>query len=301
MTIKISVIVPVYNVEKYLKACLKSLVNQTLKDIEIICVNDGSTDNSPAILDEFAEKYPQVKIINKANGGISSARNTGIREAQGEYIGFVDSDDRVSKDFYKALYDCAKKYNSDIACSNIVRCGKIIRKYKLKYKKEASYTDDYEKLKIANIPKHNYVWNKIYKRDALLNLNIYFPENMVYEDIYWSTPIICALKNLSVTTEGKYYYKKRKGSITTQKSNEADCNFANTYLIKFLEDKNLTHLFDNHKIKKDKIKCCKITIFLTNTYYSGIKKYYLLGFLPMPAQLGEILAKQLARCKQIDQ
>lgn len=99
--IKISVIVPVFNAEKYLKMCLNSLVSQTLKNIEIICIDDGSTDNSLAILDKFKSKDDRIKIIKQKNYGVSMARNNGISEAQGEYIGFVDADDWVDKDFLK--------------------------------------------------------------------------------------------------------------------------------------------------------------------------------------------------------
>ena len=99
--IKISVIVPVFNAEKYLKMCLNSLVSQTLKNIEIICIDDGSTDNSLAILDKFKSKDNRIKIIKQKNYGVSMARNNGISEAQGEYIGFVDADDWVDKDFFE--------------------------------------------------------------------------------------------------------------------------------------------------------------------------------------------------------
>ena len=113
--IKISVIVPVFNAEKYLKMCLNSLVSQTLKNIEIICIDDGSTDNSLAILDKFKSKDDRIKIIKQKNYGVSMARNNGISEAQGEYIGFVDADDWVDKDFFEKLYNATQKYNADIA------------------------------------------------------------------------------------------------------------------------------------------------------------------------------------------
>lgn len=106
--IKISVIVPVFNAEKYLKMCLNSLVSQTLKNIEIICIDDGSTDNSLAILDKFKSKDNRIKIIKQKNYGVSMARNNGISEAQGEYIGFVDADDWVDKDFFEKLYNAAQ-------------------------------------------------------------------------------------------------------------------------------------------------------------------------------------------------
>ena len=107
--IKVSIIVPVYNVEKYLKRCLDSITNQTLKELEIICINDGSTDNSLKILKQYAHKDKRISIINKQNEGLSVARNTGMEAASGEYIGFVDSDDWIDLDFYKKLYTTAKK------------------------------------------------------------------------------------------------------------------------------------------------------------------------------------------------
>ena len=100
-TAKISIIIPVYNVEKYLKKCLQSVINQTIPEIEIICVNDGSTDESPQILEEFTQEDDLIKIINKENGGIASARNRGLAYATGEYIGFVDSDDWIDPHMYE--------------------------------------------------------------------------------------------------------------------------------------------------------------------------------------------------------
>ena len=113
---KISVIIPVYNCEKFIEKCLQSLVNQTLTDIEIILVNDGSTDNSQKIIEKFSDT--RIKLINKKNGGQSSARNVGLDVANGEYIGFIDSDDWVDSDFFEKLYNTAKKYNADISISN---------------------------------------------------------------------------------------------------------------------------------------------------------------------------------------
>ena len=113
--IKVSVIVPVYNVEKYLRQCLDSIINQTLKEIEILCINDGSTDSSPEILKEYEEKDSRIKIINKKNAGLSAARNQGLELAKGEYVSFIDSDDWINETFCEALYTAAKKYDSDIA------------------------------------------------------------------------------------------------------------------------------------------------------------------------------------------
>ena len=111
---KLSVIIPVYNVENYLRECLDSITSQTVKDIEIICIDDGSTDNSPKILKEYQKKDSRIKIITKENGGQASARNLGIKKAQGEYIAFIDSDDFIESEMLEKLYTKAKDNNLDI-------------------------------------------------------------------------------------------------------------------------------------------------------------------------------------------
>ena len=130
--IKISVIVPVYNVENYLRKCLYSLVNQTLQEIEILMVNDGSTDHSQEIIDEFQTDFPlKIKAFKKENGGLSDARNFGIAQAKGEYFGFVDSDDEVSPGMFEEMYHLAKKHDAEMVICNLQKVnekGKIIRK-----------------------------------------------------------------------------------------------------------------------------------------------------------------------------
>ncbi len=133
---KVSIIIPVYNVEKYLQRCLDSVVNQTLKDIEIICVNDGSTDNSAIILEEFSKKDERIKIVNQKNGGLSRARNTGLEHSNGDYIGFLDSDDWIDLDYYEKLHDAAERNNCDIAFADFIRKNEKNHKVRLGLKKE---------------------------------------------------------------------------------------------------------------------------------------------------------------------
>ena len=116
---KLSVIIPVYNVEEYLNECLDSITNQTLEGIEIICIDDGSTDNSPNLLKEYQKKDQRIKIITKENGGQATARNLGIKEAHGEYIAFIDSDDFIEPEMLEKLYTKAKNNNLDIAMCKI--------------------------------------------------------------------------------------------------------------------------------------------------------------------------------------
>ena len=166
---KVSVIIPVYNVEEYLRECLDSVVNQTLKDIEIICVNDGSTDNSLAILEEYAAKDERLRVFTQENQGQSVARNLAMEKARGEYIGFVDSDDWIDLDFYEKLYRAAVKAQADIACANIYKPDE--KRYYIKYSKVKVVSKTLKKYDVADIPRWNYTCNKIYKRSALNKIN----------------------------------------------------------------------------------------------------------------------------------
>ena len=115
---KVSIVVPIYNVEKYLEQCIDSIINQTLKEIEIILVDDGSPDNCPQICDDYVKKDSRIKVVHKTNGGLSSARNAGIEIATGDYIGFVDSDDYIELDMYEKMYNIAIENNVDFVMSD---------------------------------------------------------------------------------------------------------------------------------------------------------------------------------------
>ena len=198
---KISIIIPVYNCEKYITKCIESLLNQTFKDLEIIIVNDGSTDNSEKIIKNY--KDPRIKLINKKNGGQSSARNIGLDTAYGEYIGFVDSDDWVDSDYYEKLYDAAKKYNADIAMADFIRTGPKKHKIRLNITEEKVYEKTENKIKIANALKEGCIWNKIYKKEILNNIR--FNEGMYFEDGPFTLYALSASNKL-VTVPGIYYY-----------------------------------------------------------------------------------------------
>lgn len=225
---KVSVIVPVYNTENFLARCLESLINQTLQDIEIICVNDGSTDNSAKILEDFAQKDERIQIINQVNQGLSEARNNGIKIAQGEFIGFVDSDDWVSLDFFEKLYKTAIKYNAEIACTEAKRTdGKKCRSF-LNVKNEQVCTKTKDKYKACKFPRYCYVWNKIYKRDALLKADYPFPKGFNFEDMLWSHVIVDKLDTLVTVSGAYYFYFFNPHSITGvfNEKTEADAKYA---------------------------------------------------------------------------
>lgn len=205
---KVSVIIPVYNVEKYIKKCLDSLVNQTLSDIEIIVVNDGTPDNSQIIIDEYVKNYPDKVIsIVKENGGQGSARNIGLGKATGEYIGYVDSDDYVELNMYEELYDKAKENDSDI-----IICGNNIV-YENNYKKisEINYDNKYNNFENAFFGKMA-VWNKLYKKEILINNNIKFKEKVWYEDFAFTLKTLVNAKTIAFLDKSLYNYLWREGS-----------------------------------------------------------------------------------------
>lgn len=237
--VKISIIVPVYNVEKYLSECLESLVNQTLGDIEIICVNDGSTDGSLKILEEYAQKDARIKIISQENGGLSFARNRGIEQANGEFIAFVDSDDWVDEDFLEKLYNAAVKNDCDIAASTIIRKRPNAQKYRVHYTEERVFNTLEEKINICKIPVCCYVWNKLYRAE-LVKSN-FFKEGVYFEDCLWTPKVLEASKKLVTVPDTNYYYRATKGSIvkTNSPKKQNDSYNSKKYLIEFFARNNL--------------------------------------------------------------
>mgnify|MGYP004457952755 CR=1 FL=1 len=212
---KVSVIIPVYGVEKYIGKCLDSLVNQTLKDIEIIVVNDGTKDNSQKIIDKYAKKYKNIKALIKENGGQGSARNYGLELATGEYIGYVDGDDYVEYDMYEKLYNKAKENDLDV-----VICGNynVSEDYKNK-------TTDLEFTKfddnfINALLGKKAVWNKIYKRNIIGKTT--FRSKVWYEDFDFSIKVLTNAKKIDYVNEPLYDYLIREGS--TMNNSNVDRN-----------------------------------------------------------------------------
>lgn len=205
---KISVIVPVYGVEKYIDKCLNSLVKQSLKEIEIIVVNDGTKDNSQEIVDKYVKKYPdKVKSYIKENGGQGSARNYGLEKANGEYIGYVDGDDFIERDMYKKLYNKAKEADYDI-----VVCGNynVSEDYKTKNIDVFinNYNTDSENILFGKMA----VWNKIYKKEILINNKLEFKQKVWYEDLAFTLKAIINSNSYAFINEPLYDYLIREGS-----------------------------------------------------------------------------------------
>ncbi len=211
MSVSVSVIVPVYNVEKYLDECLSSLVNQTLSELEIIVVNDGTKDNSQSIIDHYVKQYPnKVVSLIKENGGLGDARNYGISYAKGEYIGFVDSDDIVHLEMVEKMFNKAKLEDSDLVLCDL----------------EYFYETSSEKMvkeglvQIENIDVNKtvflsplFAWNKLYRRSLFIESGLKYPIGLWYEDIPVTVPFFTLAKKISYVHETLIYYRQRSTSI----------------------------------------------------------------------------------------
>ncbi len=203
---KVSVIVPIYNVEKYISKCLDSLDNQTLKDIQIILVNDGSKDSSGKIAEEYSKKNPNKFIyVKKQNGGLSSARNYGLRYATGEYLCFLDSDDYIEPNTYEVMYEKAILENSDY-----VECD-FIWEYANKSKLDIRVLYSNKKEMLQNV--RVVAWNKLIKREIIEKNNITFPEGLRYEDVEFTYKLIPYLNNMSYVDMPLIHYVQRNNSI----------------------------------------------------------------------------------------
>ncbi len=208
----ISVIVPVYKVEKYLDKCVQSIVDQTYHDLEIILVDDGSPDNCPAMCDAWAEKDARIRVIHKENGGLSDARNAGMAAATGEYIGFVDSDDWLADDFYMVLLSALEQEQADIAACGVVLIGETQESFAGEKYTEKVFSPEQALRTIQNGDGfHAVAWNKLYKRP--LFQDIAYPVNKLNEDEFVTYRVMDRAKKLVLCQEAIYYYRQREDSI----------------------------------------------------------------------------------------
>ncbi len=208
----ISIIIPVYKVEKYLEKCIQSVINQTYENLQIILVDDGSPDNCGKICDEYAKKDHRIEVIHKSNGGLSDARNKGLEIAKGEYIGFVDSDDYIEADMYEVLYNLLKQYNADVSICNFY----TVSQEKIAIKNADNGIKEYNRIEILkeilldnNI--QSYAWNKLYKKDLFDEIK--YPVGKKYEDIGTTFYLLEKCNKVVVTGKPEYYYINRQDSI----------------------------------------------------------------------------------------
>ena len=242
---KISIIIPVYNVEKYIDGCLKSLVNQTLEDIEIIVVNDGSPDDSQKIIDKYQKKYPnKVKSYIKENGGQGSARNFGLTKATGKYIMYVDSDDTIDLNMCEELYNEINNKNCDVViCGNkvVAEDGKIL-------KEESAYPFANKDNNLINLLFGKMaVWNKIYKKDLIVNNKILFRSKVWYEDLDFSVKTLLMAKNVSFIDKPFYNYLLREGSTMNNSNINRNLEILDAFdeVIKYCKNKKIYKKYYN--------------------------------------------------------
>ena len=266
----VSIVIPIYNTEKYLEKCLNSLLNQALVDIEIICINDASTDNSLNIIYKYAEQDSRIRVINlvknKRQGG---ARNEGLKIATGEYIGFVDSDDWVDEKMFQCLYAEAIKQNADICVCDYYKVynGCEVEKEEI-LKDDIFYLSEVDKKKKI-ILAGGYICCCLIKRDLILNNNLFFPENVLYEDNAIGGAIFLAARNIIKVSEPFYYYRQDNVSTTRSMNNWNYFDRLKTALM-FLE--NMTRI-DVNRIYQEEIEFRFYELYHINTVFGCINLF----------------------------
>lgn len=255
----ISVIIPIYNVEKYLERCIVSLVKQEyFNDIEVILVNDGSTDNSWKICDKYEEKYENLKVINKRNGGLSDARNTGLKYATGQYIFFLDSDDMVLDSFIKDMENIITRYEPDMICFKYTfeKENNIFKPYgnkKITQQTVNETIDDLLKVKMGNQICFNVYKKKLFE-------DVVFPLNRAYEDIATLYKLILKSKRIVKTQYSYYVYNITNVSSITQNSTLKNIN--DMYLSVNEQISDLEYYFNNNGISKRYLRYYKLDKYI---------------------------------------
>ena len=239
---KVSIIIPIYNTEALLPRCLESVTAQTLKEIEIICVDDGSTDSSYSVLQSWAARDSRIIAIHQQNGRQGKARNTALDIASGEFVGMIDSDDYIPSDYFERLYDAACRHNADIAVCGIVKEKKTWEKTVVTYSTEEVADNAADKLQLCKCPPDFFPVNKLYRRSMLEALRLRFAENVQYEDVMFVLRAICESGRM-VTVPGTAY-RYVFNPTSTVKSRQTAAKQAQKYaahkaMVNYLESNGL--------------------------------------------------------------
>lgn len=266
-----SVVVPIYNVKKYLDECIDGIIRQSFKDYEIILVDDGSTDGSAEACDEWKNKYDSIKVIHKPNGGLSDARNVGANQAEGEYLVFLDSDDYWNDEFFlEKIYDITHLSNPDII---VFGYKKVLDEKELSIYTPRSRSKTIEELVLAgefNIC----AWDKIVRRELISSNNITFRKGVFSEDMEWCALLYKYVENVAVLPEAPHSYRQRNGSITKRISekNISDVvhNFEKCIQIKEELSQEKSNAFDYYLSKNISM----LMIALSQLDKVSQKKYY---------------------------
>lgn len=258
-----SVILPIYNVEKYLEECVDSILSQTFTDFELILVDDGSKDSSPAICDEYAKKDERIKVIHKPNGGLSDARNAGTAQAKGEYIIYIDSDDYItSEKFLKDVHDKAVATDSDIVLYKFSKFFDNTKKldnctFTLDFVESITDPDELLNELVKRDAYYGMAWIKAFRREIAIKNNIEFEKGLLGEDMDWYFGLILCSDKVSAIDKSYIAYRQREGSITTS-----------------LKLKNLTDFVYILEKWSEKIKNADISDSKKNALMGALAKYY---------------------------
>lgn len=236
----ISVIIPIYNVSRYLPQCMKSVLSQSYQDLEIILVDDGSTDDCPKMCDNYKEQDARVRVIHKKNGGLSDARNAGMKIATGEWTCFVDSDDWLDQEAIMKLYQFAIENRCEVVQGNIYYAYDDYLLYRQANKKEQERTvlSRHEAMRelIINNRVKNFAWGKLYKTNIIRDLE--FPIGKYFEDSFWQHLVIDRVEHFGIIDEPLCYYRQRGDSISGASSNrQNDFMEGNRERMEFIRDK----------------------------------------------------------------
>ena len=226
--LSVSVIVPVYNMEKYLKTCIESLLNQTYKFLSIIVVNDASTDESLTIMKNYERRYPKkiTVIDSKKNLMLGGARNLGIKSSQSDYIGFVDADDYIHPQMYQLLMKEAQTYSLDVVyCRHenvdenlsLADIPITLKSVHQKRKIFKTFTTE-ERMKMIVSRDYGSVWAGVYRRSLIEENGLFFPEHLAYEDNYWVYSLLLIIRSLAIISQRCYYYRIRDTSLSHKKN-----------------------------------------------------------------------------------
>ena len=259
---EISLIIPVYNVEKYLRKAFKSVEKQIFKDFEVIIVNDGSTDNSMEIINEFASRNKNFIVVDQENKGLSEARNKGISISKGKYIAFMDSDDYIEENFLSVLYENAVRHNADIVCCNFnfYYPENELKVYMPLTSLPGIYTGSKALKKlILDISVHHFAWNKLYKRNLFIDKDVRFYD-MYFEDIATSPRLFYYADKVVLLGKALYNYTSRESSILGNINYKKINDFISSLgtIRNFLENKKAYKKYKNHiwiYSQKAKIVC----------------------------------------------
>lgn len=283
---KFSIIIPIFNCEKYIEKCINSILIQTFKDFELILVDDGSTDNSGKICDFFADKDNRIKVIHKKNAGVSEARNEGINIASGEYITFVDADDWLEQNAYKTIYEKIKENNVDMLIFNY-NIAKNCKINKNRYFVENCIMTEKKDIQIiqANIlapaiTKNNtkkaliggYPWNKIYKKKIIKENNIYFEmncKNAVFEDVIFNYKYLENVNSVEIIDEALYNYRILNNSATRKYNN--NILEINKFIFAEIEKCAYSHKDDNNYVDSFNLRKINNLFYALKVYFCNKK------------------------------